>query len=104
MDQLGGIIGQKIQVKVLKALGISTRSLKAGRVNRTYNSRLPASGGQGPYSWFLISGTLPEGLTFDLTSGSISGTPTAVVTANLTFQVSDALGGMSQKSFTLSVK
>ena len=103
-DQLGGSVSQKVQIKVLKTLAISTKALKTARVNRTYSARLAASGGQGPYSWSLVSGTVPDGLSFDPSSGSITGTPTAAATVDLTFQVSDALGGTIQKTLALTVK
>jgi hypothetical protein len=56
-----------------------------------------------PYSWFLVSGTLPPGLTFDPATGLLTGTLGSVTTQNLTFEVSDILGGASRKLLTLTV-
>ena len=103
-DQLGGSVSQKLQIKVLKAVTVSTKSLKTGRINRTYSARLAATGGQAPYSWSLVSGTLPEGLLFNPSNGSITGTPTAAAKANLAFQVTDSLGGTVQKTLALTVR
>ena len=103
-DQLGGSVSQRFQIKVVKAVGISTKSLKAGKVKKGYNARLAATGGQAPYSWSVLSGTLSDGLRFDPSSGSITGTPTTASSGVLTFQVTDALGGTSQRALTLTVK
>lgn len=42
-----------------------------------FSFQLTASGGFGPYTFSLVSGDLPDGLTF--VNGLISGTPTAPV-------------------------
>ncbi len=49
---------------------------------------LDASGGVGPYTFSITSGSLPPGLT--LASGEISGTPTASGTSSFTLTVSDS--------------
>ncbi len=103
-DQLGSSVSQRLQIKILKPVAISTKSLKNGRVSRAYNARLAASGGQAPYSWSLLSGTLPDGLSFDASRGSITGTPMAAGSGALTFQVTDALGGTTQRLLTLTIR
>lgn len=70
-------------------LSVSTTSLPGGTQSIAYSQTLAATGGTGPYSWSLISGTLPAGLT--LTNGGlISGTPTAIGTNSFTVQVTDS--------------
>ena len=44
-------------------------------VGESYAATFQAIGGRDPYGWNLI-GTLPPGLSFDVASGAISGTPT----------------------------
>jgi Putative Ig domain len=61
----------------------------AGTVGAAYSAQLSATGGTAPYSFSVISGSLPNGLTLSST-GAISGTPTAAGTANFTAQVEDA--------------
>ena len=102
-DQTGSSISKKLALKILKGLAIATQSLKAGRTGKSYNVTLKGTGGKGPYSWSLISGTLPLGLAFDSVTGRIIGTPTSANSSNLTFQLTDPLGGRVQKSFTLAV-
>jgi hypothetical protein len=72
-------------------LAVTTTTLPAGQMGIPYNAMLMAKGGKVPYTWSLMSGTLPAGLTLNPATGTIAGTPSAVVTgAALTFQVSDS--------------
>ncbi len=56
-----------------------------------YSHSIPASGGTAPYSFAIIAGALPVGLTLNPLTGEISGTPTAVQTAGFTVEVTDAV-------------
>ena len=71
------------------SLSVSTNSLPDGTQSAPYNQNLAAVGGTAPYSWSLLSGTLPSGL-IGSTSGQISGTPTSPGTNNFTVQVTDS--------------
>lgn len=53
----------------------ATGSLAPGVVGGKYDDSLLAIGGQAPYTWTLVSGSLPAGLTLSST-GEISGTIT----------------------------
>lgn len=50
---------------------------------------LPISSGQGPFTWRLVAGALPPGLTFN-PAGYISGTGTVLGTWGFTYSVTDA--------------
>ena len=71
-------------------LSITTTSLPAGVVNVAYTETLTAIHGTSPYTWSIISGTLPSGLTLNPSSGAITGTPSATGTFSFTAQVRDA--------------
>jgi hypothetical protein len=85
------------------ALVITTTSLPNGQVNSAYNTSLGATGGTPPYTWSLTSGSLPAGLSLDTTTGAISGTPTASVSAStLTFSVTDSGSPEQTRSVNLT--
>ncbi len=81
---------------------ITTSPLPSDPIGEAYSLTLAASGGATPYTWSIVSGALPTGLTLS-TAGVISGTPSTATTANFTVRVrgNDAL--TSSKSFTLDV-
>lgn len=56
------------------ALNIANTSVPNGVILSPYTVTLVPSGGVGPYTWTLDSGTLPPGLTLS-SGGVISGTP-----------------------------
>jgi hypothetical protein len=64
--------------------------LSPAAVNVLYHSQIPASGGTPPYTWSIASGRLPLGLTLDLSTGYIDGTPTQVGTVNFVARVTDS--------------
>ncbi len=76
-------------ITVNNLLSITTTSLTSGSLNVPYSASLVASGGVPPYTWSVVSGNLPAGLTLS-TSGFISGTPTTIGTSNFTVQVADS--------------
>jgi hypothetical protein len=55
-----------------------------------YFAYCEALGGYPPYTYAIVSGSLPSGLTFDTNSGSISGTPTATGTSKFTVRATDS--------------
>jgi hypothetical protein len=65
---------------------------------------LTATGGTKPYTWSLVTGSLPPGLSLGASSGTINGTPTAGGTFHFTVRVASA--GSSESSdaaFTLTI-
>ena len=83
-------------------LVISTTTLVGGQVAVAYSATLAATGGIAPYSWSVISGSLPAGLSLS-SAGTISGTPTAAVTANFSVQVVDSQAPAHNTTQSLSL-
>jgi hypothetical protein len=57
-------------------LVLITDELPNGTTETAYEATLQATGGDGSYVWEIASGELPDGLSLDGGSGTISGTPT----------------------------
>jgi glucose/arabinose dehydrogenase len=103
-DDLGASATRRFKISAVGAVSINNDSLPAGRVGRSYKARLNGRSGKKPFTWSLVSGSLPAGLLFDTTTGRISGIPTTTGNTDLTFRLTDTLGGVAQKTLTLSVQ
>jgi hypothetical protein len=90
-------------LQIVAALTISTTSpLNSALISVAYPPQnLTATGGTAPYTWSLVSGTLPAGIT--LSGAVISGTPTAAGTSNFTLRVTDSNSLTMDKAFVLDV-
>jgi len=102
-DQIGSTARKSFKLRIRKPATIVTSNLPAGIAGRSYSALLKASGGVKGYAWSQIGGTLPAGMTFDTATGRIAGLPAAAGSTNLTFQVTDAMGGTAQKMFALVI-
>lgn len=91
-----------IAVGAAGALNITTTSLPSGTQNTSYSQGLTATGGSLPYTWTVVSGTLPTGLTLS-TSGVITGTPTVLQTSNFTVRVTDNASAIDDQPLTLTI-
>lgn len=81
---------------------ITTSSLVTGNVGTPYFAYVNAVGGYPPYTWSLVSGALPTGLTLNA-SGSISGTPTVNGTFNFVVKVQDIINGEYSKALSIQI-
>jgi hypothetical protein len=84
----------------------NTPALFPANVNIPYVGEVTVAGGQAPFAWTQLSGTLPPGLTLNGSSSAVdtfSGTPTAQGTYNFVLQASDALGRLAQVAVTIVV-
>jgi hypothetical protein len=77
----------------------STFTMPSATVGVAYSASIATAasvtGGQSPYTYSLVSGTLPGGLTLS-TTGILSGTPTVAGTFSFTIQVTDSSGSAIQ--------
>ncbi|GEM_PF-745316 len=84
-------------------LDITTASLPGVTINTSYNAQLAATGGSSPYTWAIASGALPNGLTLNATSGSITGTATTPGNFLFTVRVTDTASRTAQKPLAITV-
>lgn len=85
-------------------LRVVTEVLPDGFERSVYAQTLEASGGVAPYTWRIISGALPEGLSLNTATGAISGTPVIAGSTTATFEVADAAGTRASQALTLAVR
>lgn len=83
-------------------LSIRTDILPQAPQSLPYSARFEASGGVGPYTWNIDSGTLPDGLTVN-SDGMISGRPTTIGSTSFVVKVKDSVGSSSTKPLFLTV-
>jgi hypothetical protein len=83
-------------------LSITTASLSDGMIGVSYSQTLQAAGGTGSYTWSISSGSLPTGLSLNVSTGVISGTPTTANTYNFTVQVTDG-NQTATKSLSITI-
>jgi len=94
-------------VPVVFSLTITTPSiidvlLDNGILGDPYYHQFSA-GGEPPFTWSLMSGSIPTGLIFNPTTAVLSGTPSATGTFNFQLRVTN-LGGFAQEPFTITVQ
>jgi len=59
--------------------------LPDGEVGVYYNEQLTVTDGLPPYSWEVVAGDMPDGVSLDPSSGAITGTPTLAGTGHYIF-------------------
>jgi len=104
-DSASGSITKQYSITVFPTLVNGTKNLKTGAVGKSYSLTLKAKGGKLPYTWSLVGGSLPSGLTANA-AGTVAGMPDALAwgSYNLTFRVTDALGNFSDKTLPLVIQ
>jgi hypothetical protein len=94
---------KQLTIVVYTLPSISTSSLPNGTLNVAYNRSLAASNGKIPYTWSVVSGSLPPGLILNPATGAITGTPTSRGTFPFTAKVVDANGKSATKALSISI-
>lgn len=75
------------------ALSLLCNDPPSGNAGTAYTHEMGAFGGTPPYTFSLVSGSLPDGLTLNTSTGVISGTPTATGTFDFTVHIADDADG-----------
>lgn len=102
----GGDVDEDGTDDVLESdLIITTESTPPGNLNEFYKALFYADGGVTPYSWSLLTGTLPP-MTFLITEdnvGVVQGTPNAYGEYNFKLGVLDAEGNSYENDFSVTI-
>jgi hypothetical protein len=86
----------------VSGLNITTAALPQATAGTPYSFSLAAALGTPPYTFSIVSGTLPSGLTMN-SAGLITGTTLALGTTPITFRVTDSTSAYSNKLLSLTV-
>jgi hypothetical protein len=100
-DNLGRTAFKALSISVTSGVAITTTSLPPATVGVAYIRSLAVAGGVSPFSWAVVGGALPAGLS--LSSNSIIGTPLTSGTASFTAQVTDGAGAIASKALSITV-
>jgi uncharacterized membrane protein len=92
-----------LSITISTGLVVTTTSLPAGSVGVAYSATLAAVGGITPYTWSVISGSLPAGLSLNASSGAITGMPTVTGTSSFTVQATDSSSPAKTATANLSI-
>ncbi|KKL83380.1 hypothetical protein LCGC14_1975270, partial [marine sediment metagenome] len=81
-----------------------TSTLPGGQMGVPYNTTITAMGGVAPYTWAVILGALPAGLTLGATDGVLGGTPTVTGSFIFTVEATDSSGSAATRKFEFGKK
>jgi Putative Ig domain len=85
-------------------LVIATTAVPQAQVDVAYNATLAASGGTLPYTWTVVAGSLPNGVSLDAVNGALDGMPRAIAASRaVTFKVSDSSVPAQTNSVTVDL-
>ncbi|MEP7343121.1 MAG: Ig domain-containing protein [Acidobacteriota bacterium] len=77
-------------------------ALPNGKAGIPYNETLTVTGGNAPFTFSVVQGNLPPGLSLNSSTGQLSGLVTVPGTWNFTIQVTNALGAVGMQSYSLT--
>ncbi|MBS0214168.1 MAG: IPT/TIG domain-containing protein [Proteobacteria bacterium] len=77
-------------------------TLPAATVGIAYSQAMAANGGTGPYTYSLVTGSLPTGVSLS-SAGVLSGTTTTAGTFNFTVKATDAFGSSGSIAVSITV-
>ena len=103
-DAAGASSASVYSVTINPAIVITTAALPAWTINKSgYNQILAVTGGTGADSFALSTGSLPAGLSLNVSTGAITGTPSAPGSFSFSITATDTLAATATKAFTVVI-
>jgi Pro-kumamolisin, activation domain/Putative Ig domain len=102
-DSLGTVATKSFTPTILARLAITSTASLTGTAGMAVSFTPAVSGGLGPYTWSIQTGSLPSGLKLNSATGATTGTTTATGQTALTLKVADSLGASNTQSFALTI-
>jgi hypothetical protein len=84
-------------------LNIIASHLSDTQTGKPYNEKVYITGGTYPYTFEIVSGELPSGLTLNPETGHISGISIKIGAFNFTIGVTDVFNAYAEKDFSIVV-
>ena len=104
VNDVNGCQGSRsITLQICPIITLAPATPATGTVGTAYSQTITASGGASSYSFALVSGTLPPGLTLNTSTGVVSGTPSVQVSSNVTLRATDANGCQGTLATTFAI-
>ena len=86
-------------------ISISPSSLPGATVNDPYSQTVTASGGSGPYTYSISSGSLSGcNLSLGPSTGEITGTPLSLTTCTFTVTATDSLSNAGSQPYSITTQ
>ena len=96
------VVGTRTIIFQNAVFTITTTDILRGTRNQPYSMQFVAANGRPPYTWALISGSLPSGVSMNA-AGLMSGTPTVFGQFPFTVRATDSIGATAVGSYTVTV-
>lgn len=91
---------------LVPTLSLSPETVQGATAGVTYTQAFVAAGGVAPYQYTLSAGTLPAGLTLDVSTGQLAGTPTQAGSFDFSVTATDSTAGTAAttvRAYTLAI-
>ncbi len=97
----GQFLPLDVQMTTPGQLNILTTDLPPAETTMAYNTRVMITGGSYPYTYTVKSGTLPQDMILDPSTGNLTGTPAQAGSYAFCLQVTDLLKATATRCFTI---
>ncbi|ETR66433.1 MAG: hypothetical protein OMM_12801, partial [Candidatus Magnetoglobus multicellularis str. Araruama] len=102
-DSYDRIISKEFSFQIVENIQITTHQLPDGITGTPYEKQLTYSGGYGDTQWSVYSGSLPQGLQLDISTGHITGEAKSASYQSIVLSVKDIDGRTAYKDMTLEM-